>query len=48
MRKLYMLPVLLGLMLVYSSNDASADGKKGSDANANDGVITNWGKPSGL
>lgn len=37
--------LLLGLMLVLTVTQSSAQGKKTDVAKANDGVITNWGKP---
>jgi hypothetical protein len=35
----------LGLLLVLSAGEAPAGGQKPGKAKANDGVITNWGRP---
>jgi len=37
--------LLLGIMLLLAANQSAAQSKKSDVSKANDGVITNWGKP---
>jgi hypothetical protein len=38
----------LGLAMAITTSDAPAGGQKGGGPKANDGVVTNWGKPKGF